>query len=222
MQINAAVVAGATGMIGNYLVNILLEDAFYDVIVTLTRRPLEIESPKIEQRLVDFDQLSATDLAGATHLFCCLGTTMKTAGSREAFRRVDYEYCERFARLGHEAGAGRLMLVSSVGANPKASSFYLRTKGQTEDAVSSLGFEALHIFRPSVLMGQRGEERPGERIAIRLSRAFEFLMRGSLSKYRPMPAGVLSASMAAAGERGEPGKHIHHYQDIVRLAGFSR
>jgi len=114
------------------------------------------------------------------------------------------------------------MLVSSVGANPKASSFYLRTKGQTEDAVSSLGFEALHIFRPSVLMGQRGEERPGERIAIRLSRAFEFLMRGSLSKYRPMPAGVLSASMAAAGERGEPGKHIHHYQDIVRLAGFSR
>lgn len=222
MQLNAAVVAGATGMIGNYLVNLLLEDAFYDVIVTLTRRPLAIDSPKVEQRLVDFGQLDSADLAGATHLFCCLGTTMKTAGSREAFRRVDYEYCERFARLGRGAGARHLMLVSSVGADPHASSFYLKTKGQTEDAVSALGFEALHIFRPSVLMGQRGEERPGERFAAGVARGFEFLMRGPLSKYRPMPAGVLGAAMAAAGERGGPGRHIHYYRDIVRLAGFSR
>jgi uncharacterized protein YbjT (DUF2867 family) len=222
MQNNVAVVAGATGLIGKYLLNVLLEDAFYDVIVALTRRPLSIDSPKVDQRLVDFDQLSAADLAGATHLFCCLGTTMKTAGSREAFRRVDYEYCERFARLGRGAGATRLMLVSSVGASPNASSFYLKTKGQTEEAVSALGFEALHIFRPGVLMGQRSEKRPGERFAAGVSRAFEFLMRGPLSKYRPMPAGVLSASMAAAGERGEPGKHIHYYRDIVRLAGFAR
>lgn len=222
MQLNAAVVAGATGMIGNYLVNLLLEDAFYDVIVTLTRRPLAIDSPKVEQRLVDFDQLKTSDLSGATHLFCCLGTTMKTAGSRDAFRRVDYEYCERFARLGREAGARRLMLASSVGADPRASSFYLKTKGQTEDAVSALDFEALHIFRPSVLMGQRGEERPGERFAAGVARGFEFLMRGPLRKYRPMPAGVLSAAMAAAGERGETGKHIHDYTGIVRLAGFSR
>lgn len=209
-------------MIGRYLVNILLEDAFYDVIVTLTRRPLEIESPKIEQRLVDFDQLKAADLSGATHLFCCLGTTMKTAGSREAFRRVDFEYCERFARLGREAGATRLMLVSSGGADPNAASFYLKTKGQTEAAVSGLGFEALHIFRPSILMGQRDEERAMERFLAGAFRGFEFLMKGPLSKFRPMPAGVLSAAMAAAGERGEPGKHIHYYEDIVRMAGFSR
>jgi uncharacterized protein YbjT (DUF2867 family) len=222
MQKNVAVVAGASGLIGKYLLNVLLEDAFYDVIVPLARRPLALDSPKVEQRRVDYDRLTAADLSGATHLFCCLGTTMKTAGSREAFRRVDYDYCERFARLGRQAGATRLMLVSSVGANTNASSFYLKTKGQTEEAVSTLGFEALHIFRPGVLMGQRDEDRPGELLATRLSRAFEFLMVGSLSKYRPMPAGVLSASMAAAGERGEPGKHIHHYLDIVRLAGFSR
>ncbi len=222
MPKNVAVVAGSTGLIGKYLLNVLLEDAFYDHIVALTRRPLGIDAPKLEQRLVDYDQLKGSDLAGATHLFCCLGTTMKTAGSREAFRRVDFEYCERFARLGREAGAARLMLVSSAGANPQGSSFYLKTKGQTEEAVSTLGFEALHIFRPGVLMGQRDEERAGERMAGRISRAFEFLMIGSLSKYRPMPAGVLSASMAAAGERGEQGKHIHYYRDIVKLAGFSR
>lgn len=222
MQKNVAVVAGSTGLVGKYLLNVLLEDAFYDVIVALTRRPLAIDAPKVQQRQVDYDQLKAADLDGATHLFCCLGTTMKTAGSREAFRRVDYDYCVRFARLGREAGAARLMLVSSVGANPKASSFYLKTKGQTEEAVSALGFEALHIFRPGVLMGQRDAERPGERLADRLSRALEFLMGGPLSKYRPMPAGLLSASMAAAGERGATGKHIHHYLDIARLAGFSR
>ena len=209
-------------MIGKYLLNVLLEDAFYDGIVALTRRPLAIDSPKVEQRVVDFDQLSAADLSGATHLFCCLGTTMKIAGSREAFRRVDYEYCVRFARLGREAGARRLMLVSSGGADPKALSFYLKTKGQTEEAVSGLGFEGLHIFRPSLLMGRRYAERPVERFLAGAFRGFEFLMKGALSKFRPMPAGVLSAAMAAAGERGATGKHIYYYEDIVRLAGFSR
>ncbi|MGD0577917.1 MAG: NAD(P)H-binding protein [Bryobacteraceae bacterium] len=222
MEFNAAVVAGATGMIGRYLIRTLLEDSFYDVIVALTRRPLEIDARKLEQRFVDFDRLTTDDMVGATHLFCCLGTTMKAAGSREAFRRVDYEYCERFARLGRKAGAARMMLLSSAGAHPRASSFYLRTKGKVEEAVSALDFEALHIFRPGVLMGQRNEDRPGERVAAGLSRAFEFLMTRALAKYRPMPAGVLAASMAAAGERGEPGMHVHHYPEIVRLAGFSR
>ncbi len=222
MQKNVAVVAGATGLIGKYLLNVLPEDAFYDSIVALSRRPIQFDSAKVEQRLVDYDRLTARDLDGATHLFCCLGTTLKTAGSPEAFRRVDLEYCERFARLGLEAGAKRLMLVSSVGASSKASSLYLKTKGQTEDAVSALGFEALHIFRPGVLMGQRDEVRPGELMGVRISRAFEFMMVGPFDKYRPMPAGVLSASMAAAGERGEPGKHILYYRDIVRLAGFAR
>jgi len=222
MQFNAAVVAGATGMIGEYVIRTLLEDPFYDAITTLTRRPLGMEAKKIEQRFVDFDRLTTDDLAGATHLFCCLGTTMKKAGSREAFRRVDYEYCERFARLGRKAGATRLMLLSSVGANPGSSSFYLRTKGEAEQAVSALEFEALHIFRPGVLMGRRNEDRPRERVAAAFSRAFEFAMTGSLARYRPMPAAVLAASMAAAGERGEPGKHLYYYPEIVRLAGFSR
>ena len=117
MAKNVAVVAGATGLVGRYLIDVLLEDSFYDGIVTLTREFLPVQSPRLEQRIVDFDELSAVDLDGATHLFCCLGTTLKTAGSRAAFRRVDFDYCERFARLGREAGAYRLMLISSVGAD---------------------------------------------------------------------------------------------------------
>jgi uncharacterized protein YbjT (DUF2867 family) len=220
MRYNVAVVAGATGLVGSYLLSVLLEDSFYDLVVTLTRARLNFESPKIEQRVVDFDSLDVNDLVGATHLFCCMGTTMQRAGSREAFRKVDFGYCQRFARLGRQAGASRMMLVSSVGASPSAASFYLRTKGELEEAVSAEQFEALHIFRPSVLMGKRNEDRPAERLGISIARGLEFLMRGSFAKYRPMPAGILAASMAAAGERGESGKHIYHYPEILRLAGF--
>jgi uncharacterized protein YbjT (DUF2867 family) len=114
----------------------------------------------------------------------------------------------------------RYMLVSSVGADPDAGSFYLRVKGELERDLEAIHFEATHVFRPAVLLGRREEARGGEQWAARLSLAFEWMMAGGLSKYRPMPAGVLAASMAAAGERGEPGRHVHHYNQIVRLAGF--
>ena len=220
MPRNTAVVAGATGLVGRYLLEVLLEDSFYDQIVTLVRRPMELFERKLEQRIVNFEDLRAPDLAGATHLFCCLGSTMKKAGSQAAFRRVDYDYPLMFARLGQEAGARRLMLISSVGADPAAGSFYLRVKGELERDLEPLDFEATHIFRPAVLLGARQEDRPGEQWAARLSRAFEWMMAGGLSKYRPMPAGLLAAAMAAAGERGEPGRHVHHYAQIARLAGF--
>ncbi|HAX45136.1 MAG TPA: NAD-dependent epimerase/dehydratase family protein [Bryobacteraceae bacterium] len=220
MPRNVAVVAGATGLVGRYLLEVLLEDSFYDQIVVLVRRPLERFERKLEQRMVDFENLRSTDLAGGTHLFSCLGTTMKKAGSQAAFRRVDYDYPLMLARLGQEAGALRFMLVSSVGADPDAGSFYLRVKGELERDLEAIHFEATHVFRPAVLLGRREEARGGEEWAARLSRALEWMMAGGLSKYRPMPAGVLAASMAAAGERGEPGRHVHHYNQIVRLAGF--
>jgi uncharacterized protein YbjT (DUF2867 family) len=220
MPRNVAVVAGATGLVGRYLLEVLLEDSFYDQILILARRPVEMFERKLEQRIVDFENLRAADLAGATHLFCCLGTTMKKAGSRAAFRRIDYDYPLMFARLGQEAGAQRLMLVSSVGADAAAGSFYLKVKGELERDLEAVDFEATHIFRPAVLMGKRADERPGEQWAARMSRAFEWLMVGGLNKYRPMPAGLLAAAMAAAGERGERGRHVHHYQQIVRMAGF--
>ncbi len=219
MPRNVAVVAGATGLTGRYLLEVLLEDAFYDHVVTLVRHPLDRFERKLEQRMVDYENLRASDLEGATHLFSCLGTTMKKAGSRAAFRRVDYDYPLMFARLGQEAGAQRLMHISSVGADPAAGSFYLKVKGELERDLETVDFEATHIFRPAVLLGRRDEERPGEQWAARLSRAFEWLMAGGLSKYRPMPAGTLAAALAAAGERGEPGRHVHHYHQICQLAG---
>jgi uncharacterized protein YbjT (DUF2867 family) len=218
MERNVAVVAGSTGLVGRYLTDVLLEDSYFDAVVALTRRSVGFTHARLEQRLADFDDLIAEDLAGATHLFCVLGATMRAAGSHEAFRRVDYDACASFARMGRAAGARRMTLLSSVGASARASSFYLRTKGELEEYVKTLGFEALHIFRPSVLLGHREVERPGERWAGAMARGFEFLMRGRWSKYRPMPAGVLAASMAATGERGPAGVHVYHYDEIRRLA----
>lgn len=221
MTRNTAVVVGATGLVGNYLMNVLAEDAFYDRVVVLTRRPIDPPEilTKTENLFADFERLDALDLAGATHAFCCLGTTIRNAGSREAFRRVDHDYVAAFAQAARRAGARHLSVISSVGASPGASSFYLSVKGETEATLGGLGFEELHIFRPGILLGKRKERRPGEQLGAALARGFEWLMLGPLSKYRPMPAPLLASAMAAAGERGGPGRHIHHYDDIIRLAG---
>jgi uncharacterized protein YbjT (DUF2867 family) len=221
MQRNTAVVAGATGLVGHYLLNVLAEDSFYDEVLALSRRPIAFTAPRLRNVLVDYEDLRPEDLPGATHLFCCLGTTIAKAGSREAFRRVDLDYVRAFAEAGRAAGARRMLLVSSVGAARRAGSFYLRVKGETEEALAAHPWEALHIFRPSLLLGQREEHRAGEQFGIRLARAFEWTLVGPLRQYRPMPAGLLASAMAAAGERGPDGQHVFHYDDILHIAGFT-
>jgi uncharacterized protein YbjT (DUF2867 family) len=219
MAMNTAVVAGPTGLVGRYLVQTIEEDAFYDRVVLLTRKPAGGYREKVRELPADYEELRAEALVGASHLFCCLGTTIRKAGTESAFRTVDYDYVVRFAQAGLDAGARRLMLVSSVGADPKSSNFYLKVKGEAEEAVSRLGFEGLYIFRPSFLLGAREESRPGEQLAGRLARGLEWLLAGGLRKYRPMPAGLLASAMAAAGERGSPGRHVLEFDQIVRMAG---
>ena len=214
MAANIAAVAGATGLIGRYLVRILLEDAYFDQVVALTRRPLEIDHPKLREQ-----SWAAMDLHGVTHVFCCLGTTITMAGSRPAVREVDYEYPLALARQAATLGARRYLLVSSVGADPGARNFYLRVKGDLESSLRALPFEALHLFRPSFLLGRREEPRAGERLAINVARATEWMLIGGLRKYRPCPAPVLARAMAVSAERGPAGAHVFHFDDIVRLGG---
>jgi uncharacterized protein YbjT (DUF2867 family) len=180
---------------------------------------LPVEHKKLVQRTMSFDDLAGDDLAGVTHVFCCLGTTMKKAGGEAAFRKVDYDYPLALARTAASMGARRFLLVSSVGADPKAGTFYLRVKGELESALRALPFEGLYLFQPSILLGQRTEERSGERLAIALTRAFEWALAGGLRKYRPMPAPVLARAMAVAGERAPGGVHVLRYDDILQLAG---
>ena len=156
-----ALVAGASGLVGGFLVQALLEAPDYSRIFALTRRPLGREHAKLANRIVVFERM-ATQLKGlvANDAFCCIGTTIAEAGSQEAFREADLDAVLLFAEAARAAGATRFAVVSSVGASSSSKKFYLRTKGEMEDAVTAMGFAAVDIFQPSLLLGPRKQMRP--------------------------------------------------------------
>ena len=213
-----AILAGATGLVGSGCLRLLLGDPAYDRVVALVRHPLTETDPRLDVRVIDFEQLGGIDLPADADIFCALGTTIRKAGSQAAFRQVDYEYSRALALRGAAFHARQFALISSVGANAESGSFYLRVKGETERAITVLPFHAVHIFRPSILMGARAESRPAERAGIALTRLFEFALAGGLRKYRAMPAEVLAAAMLAAARQAQAGAHMYHYDEICVLA----
>ncbi len=213
-----AVIAGATGLIGGYLLERLLAHPAYSSVIVLARRTIAREHPKLDQRVIDFDALPSIELPAGADIFCALGTTIKTAGSQEAFRKVDFTYVHELARAGARAGAARFLVVSSIGASTTSRAFYLRVKGDMEAAVTRERYEAIHIFRPSALMGERKEPRFGERVGVALNRALALLMIGSLSKYRPIEADAVAAGMIGAALSDMRGTHIHTFDEILALA----
>jgi uncharacterized protein YbjT (DUF2867 family) len=214
------ILLGATGLVGSFCLQTLLADSMYASIVLLNRRPSPFaEHPRLTQKTVNFDSLSAEDFAAVDDVFCALGTTMRKAGSQEAFRRVDLDYPLQAARLARSAGAGQFVLVSSVGADAGSKNFYLRTKGQLDQEIGKLGFQTLHIFRPSLLLGRREEFRLTERVVMALAPALNLGMWGGLRRYRAIPAATVGQAMAKAAQEGERGTFIHEHDEIVRLAG---
>jgi uncharacterized protein YbjT (DUF2867 family) len=170
--------------------------------------------------VVAFDSLTDADVDAVDDVFCAIGSTMKKAGSREAFRRVDYTLPHDVARRAVAKGAKRIALVSSVGADARSSNFYLKTKGELEQALAALPLDALHIFRPSFLLGDRTESRPGEAIATTLSRAAGGLLLGGLRRYRPIDVDQVGCAMVAAmvGPDPDPARQVHEYAEILELA----
>src|SRR5688572_11971644 len=151
-------IAGATGLVGRALLDALLAEPRVEQVAALARRPLPRTHPKLESVTVDFERLEQ-ELAGrrATCAFCCLGTTIKKAGSQDAFRRVDHDYVLAFARAALAAGAEKLLVVTALGADAKSGIFYNRVKGEVEAHLRELGFRELHLLRPSLLLGPREE-----------------------------------------------------------------
>jgi len=217
-----ALLAGATGLVGGHLLQRLLADPRYKRVVTVSRKALGIKHPKLRPLITDFDPIEAA-MAGlgetVDDAFCALGTTIKTAGSRAAFRRVDFGYVVAFARAARAAGARRLMLVSAIGASARSGIFYLRVKGETEEAVAALGYPALHIFRPGLLLGQRAESRPREALGMALAPFLNPLMLGPAKAYRGIPADMVAAAMIIAAGAERTGRQIHTYADMVAPEG---
>ncbi|MCG3189691.1 MAG: hypothetical protein LKCHEGNO_02188 [Burkholderiaceae bacterium] len=202
-----AIVAGATGLVGHALVEQLLADGSGGAVHVLVRaqRPDWRDRSGLTQHEVDY-RARLPVLPTVDDAYCCLGTTIKVAGSQEAFRAVDFDAALAFARAAKEAGATRFGLVSALGADPASGIFYNRVKGETERAIAALGFESMVIARPSMLLGDRtalGQPtRRGELIAAGFNATIGWLLPRSV---RPIEAATVARALARSVQRGEPG-----------------
>jgi len=186
-------VIGAIGLVGHQLVLQLLASPEFEKVRSFVRRPSGIVHPKLEEIVIDFNKpASWNHLVQGEVLFSSLGTTIKTAKTKENQYLVDFTYQYEFAKAASENGVPTYILVSSMGANPKSSVFYSRIKGELETEVAKLKFKKLIIFRPSILDGDRKEKRSGEKIGLVISR---FLTRFILKKYKPTPVNQLAGKM---------------------------
>jgi uncharacterized protein YbjT (DUF2867 family) len=214
------ILLGASGLVGGFCLHALLQESVYSQVTLLNRRELKVGLyPKLVQNIVDFDSVREEDFAGACDIFCALGTTIGKAGSQAAFRRVDFEYPLAAAKLARQAGAKQFVLVSSAGADPASKNFYLRTKGELEQEIVKLGFQAVHIFRPSLLLGDRKEFRFGERIMQAIAPVLNILMIGPVRRYRAIRASAVGKAMAVAAREESSGVFVHEYDAILKLAG---
>lgn len=220
MSGKTATIIGATGMIGTYLQELLINDNYFDTIRLMVRRPIPKPDPKIEIKLVDFEDAESIKLAleGTDVVFCAMGTTMKNVkGDKELYRKIDVEIPLKVARFAKEAGCKRFILISSVGANSKSGTFYLKLKGELEDALKSIGFQSLHIMQPSLLLGKRVENRPSERILQDSMKLLSGLFFGGYRKYRAIPGKTVATAMVAASKKDTPGTFRYLYDDIIKL-----
>ncbi|UYZ61521.1 oxidoreductase [Hymenobacter weizhouensis] len=212
-----ALIAGASGLVGSQLLPLLLASERYNRVIAVGRRPLPLVHPKLEQRVVDFDRLEEHRLQLiADDVFCCLGTTMRQAGSREAFYRVDYDYVVKLAALTAGNFAGQFLVVSAMGADPASRIYYNRVKGEMEEAVRQTTFRAVHIFRPSLLLGPRAAKRLGEQLGAVLLRLATPLLRGRWQHYRAIGADTVARAMLRAAEDDGGGVRVHLSAAIAR------
>ena len=224
--------AGATGLVGGAVLRERLADRHWQGrIIAPVRRALPVADPRVIPIIAplpdaQFDSelvAQVSDRLGGAAIgayLCCLGTTLKTAGSREGFIAVDRELVLRLAKMSHDLGARHAILVSSVGASRQSANFYLRVKGEVEDEIAKIGFERLDIMQPGLLLGARGEQRTGEAIAQALSPLYNPLLLGAkLRRYRSIAASDVAKAIVRLTETTEPGQFVHEHDEIVVLAG---
>src|SRR6187399_431486 len=209
---------GATGLIGGYLLEELLNDPWFDTIRILIRRPIDISHPKLEKKIVDFNDSDSVlvALSNSDVLFCAIGSTMKKVkGDKEAYRKIDFDIPVKLARFCKMTGCEKFILVSSAGANSKSRNFYQRLKGETDNAVKEFGPKTIHIMRPSLLLGERKEFRLGENIGKAVMTSLSFFIP---EKYNAIQGKDVAKVMLALAKKKEEGVFVHENSEIRNLS----
>ena len=219
MTPRAALLAGASGLVGGHCLRRLLANPVYGSVTILVRRPFPLSHSKLAQIVVDFDHFALDPGQDtAEDVYCCLGTTIRKAGSQDAFRRVDFDYPLQLARCSKACGARRFLMVSALGADANSSVFYNRVKGEVEQAVREVGIDRSYFFRPSLLLGERVEFRLGERIGMAVAALIAPLLVGRLRRYRPIEADAVAAAMVYAASCDLPAGVVES-DHIAQLSG---
>jgi len=201
-------------LIGSQLVELLLSDLYYSKVIAISRRPLSITHTRLENVLMEIDQLPDHNQLTADDVFCCLGTTMKQAGSKEAFRKVDFDFPVQLAKLLKTNGAKQFLLVSALGSNKNSSIFYNQMKGEVEEAVANIGYNCLHVFRPSLLTGPRVEKRTGEDVAKLVYKYLGFLIP---TKYKSIESIKVARAMQRLAKENRTGIFYHESEAIQKF-----
>lgn len=214
MKSKKALVIGATGLVGRELVKILLEAPEYDAVNVWVRKSTDISHAKLSESIIDFDSLESYEVEGEVdHVYCCIGTTIKKAKTKEAFKKVDLEYPLALGRWAKKNDVSQFLVISSIGADPKSKVFYSRTKGQMEEGLRSLGLNGLKIFRPSLLLGDRDEFRLGEHVATVMSKWLPFMFWGPMNKYKPVQGTDVASAMYREAVRGSQETRIIGFEE---------
>jgi uncharacterized protein YbjT (DUF2867 family) len=225
MVTRAGVLLGASGLVGGHLLHLLAGDPSYSQITLLTRRRLALDGGKVREAVVDFERPETFRAhVPCDDVFCCLGTTIKKAGSEDAFRKVDFEAPLAVAREARASGAGQFLIVTAVGANAKSRIFYNRVKGEVEEALGKLDFpRGLKVLHPSMIVGERGERRPAERIVMGLMRSTRPLFVGGMTRYRAIDAIDVARAMhnAAVQEADNGGVRVYEGESLFSLVRAS-
>ncbi|MBU3113915.1 NAD-dependent epimerase/dehydratase family protein [Clostridium lacusfryxellense] len=196
MERKSALVVGATGLVGASLVNLLLEAPEYEKVIVWVRKSTGLKNKKLEEKIIDFENVDTYNFDGkVNHIFCCLGTTIKKAKTKEAFKKVDLEYIVSLAMKAKENDVSQFLVISAMGANINSGVFYNKVKGQMEYELNSLELIGLKIFRPSLLLGDRTEFRFGEKAAEVVSKCIPFIFKGGFKKYKPVYGSTVAKAM---------------------------
>ncbi len=222
VQKRSAVLIGASGLIGGHLLRLLVNDETYGQVTVPVRRSLSFRHPKLREYVVDFEHLDKQgDALTGQEVFCCLGTTIKSAGTQAAFRKVDFTYVVEAASIAAKNGARQFLLVSSLGADRNSRAFYLRVKGEVEQAVAQLPFKAVQIFRPSALLGERSTPRPMEKFSLTLLNLISRVFIGRLRRYRAIEAATVARAMLVAAKQQNPGVTVYE-SERIQILGQTR